>query len=959
MAEFGTDELLIEEYVLKRLIYVNSANHGYSELLLDEHLAMFGQNNVGKTASLAGTKLLLYPEVNFNQCEKKFKFIGNHGTFSQEDSYDFYFPDSKSFIALEVLNPEGAFCMVLYKTNNYSYGRFFIPLSYDELRPVFWDGETCDFNSELSIKSVKQFTIENGGLQTSDPAEIRALMFEGMRGTKKERQFCVLPMKDSRVDSIQAFKNIYQLAFDIKNSEENTLPNAIATLLEMGRGRDEERLSADLQQIADEYSEIVATQDQLQKLKNAEPVFKRVDENFKKLISKHKYFSALHRTLVNLLARASSSFNQRHEQVSLQLREARAAKTESENKATAANEEFIRLRSKIELKEEDKKRYKIKSQKIKALFVDLGFKTIEETLSYLDDKCSEINSRLTAYKQEDGIKKQLQADIAKRQQLQNQKAELSAYLADQSGSIAYQLNCAKSANIIYSLNKNLALAISPMTAEQRELVLRFTSMFAFDKAGMLTFLEKPLKDTKMEMYDLEKTIVEGRHQLADIERELKELIRRIEEHQGAVRDNDLAMLVANTEAELNAVEEKRNDIRIKDETEKRLQITEGSINKDRDRLTALQISLEEAKNQVQKLTSESNILQMAMRELEEEDQRLKRYQTVFQRMLPGERNVFLDVMADEIPEVTLTDEWFDNLHSLSGEIRDFESNIKGDLYNLLSKAPIDAVDQHQHYDSLNDLYKVVSSYADEYATLEYDLKQLYTSISSHNQFVSNQISELKTSKQFISNFVNEINEELNSKHVSNLSEINLRPVINARFESLLSTLEKQDIVDETLLEPEFYQSLTRFAEHYIDKKSRKLKMQHIIDRVSYEYTLEETGERVTKSQSGGTSSTITAFVLSVLLKKIIPDYVSLKMPIIVDEVSTLDFQNTKATIQQIGEHGFSIFCATPTFSGFISQNVGRWIMIDRARMKQPRVSKCHLHILPEHVESFGRINHEA
>src|SRR5690606_24855503 len=99
---------------------------------------------------------------------------------------------------------------------------------------------------------------------------------------------------------------------------------------------------------------------------------------------------------------------------------------------------------------------------------------------------------------------------------------------------------------------------------------------------------------------------------------------------------------------------KRNDIRIKDETEKRLQITEGSINKDRDRLTALQISLEEAKNQVQKLTSESNILQMAMRELEEEDQRLKRYQTVFQRMLPGERNVLLDVMADEIPEVTLT-----------------------------------------------------------------------------------------------------------------------------------------------------------------------------------------------------------------------------------------------------------------------------------------------------------------
>ncbi len=311
------------------------------------------------------------------------------------------------------------------------------------------------------------------------------------------------------------------------------------------------------------------------------------------------------------------------------------------------------------------------------------------------------------------------------------------------------------------------------------------------------------------------------------------------------------------------------------------------------------------------------------------------------------------------PEATLNDKWFDKIERLSSEVKELESKIKSDLYNLLNKAPITAIDPHQHYDSLADLSKAVSSYADEYATLEYDLNRLNTNISAHNQFVSNQISELKTSKQFISNFINEINEDLNSKHVSNLSEINLRPVINPRFESLLATLEKQDIVDETLLEPEFYASLTRFAEQFIDKKSRKLKMQDIIDKVAYEYTLEETGERVTKSQSGGTTSTITAFVLSALLRKIIPDYVSLKMPIIVDEVSTLDFKNTKATIQQIAEHGFSIFCATPTFSGFISQNVGRYIMIDRAKMKQPLVRKCHMHILPEHVESFGSMTCEA
>ncbi|MBM3006655.1 hypothetical protein, partial [Escherichia coli] len=88
-----------EDYILKRMGYVNYANHGYSEILLDEHLAMFADNNAGKTASLAGTKLLLYPEVNFNQCESKFKFEGKSGLFSKEDSYEFYFPDARSFVA--------------------------------------------------------------------------------------------------------------------------------------------------------------------------------------------------------------------------------------------------------------------------------------------------------------------------------------------------------------------------------------------------------------------------------------------------------------------------------------------------------------------------------------------------------------------------------------------------------------------------------------------------------------------------------------------------------------------------------------------------------------------------------------------------------------------------------------------------------------------------------------------
>ena len=51
-----------EHYSLRKIIYVNSATHGYSEFSIDRHMALFGQNNRGKTASLAGLKLALFPE---------------------------------------------------------------------------------------------------------------------------------------------------------------------------------------------------------------------------------------------------------------------------------------------------------------------------------------------------------------------------------------------------------------------------------------------------------------------------------------------------------------------------------------------------------------------------------------------------------------------------------------------------------------------------------------------------------------------------------------------------------------------------------------------------------------------------------------------------------------------------------------------------------------------------------
>jgi len=272
--------ILAEEYLLNRLVYVNSANHAYSELMLNTHMAMFGNNNVGKTASLAGMKLLLFPEVDFHRCESKFKFKGKEGVYSMEESYDFYFPDARSFIILEVNNPEGIFCMVLYKSNNYGYGRFFIPVSYDQMRTVFWDSETAQFADNISVSSLSQFTKKNAGQQLNDAKEITNLMFSSYRDVPARKRFCVLPLKDDRPNSIDAFRNIYQLAFETGSLKSNTLPNAIAALLEMGRSRDQERLDANLTELTEQHAELYQQGEWLQRISNTKPEYDAVKARY-------------------------------------------------------------------------------------------------------------------------------------------------------------------------------------------------------------------------------------------------------------------------------------------------------------------------------------------------------------------------------------------------------------------------------------------------------------------------------------------------------------------------------------------------------------------------------------------------------------------------------------------------------------------------------------------------------
>ncbi|MDO6677090.1 hypothetical protein [Shewanella sp. 4_MG-2023] len=949
--------LLTEEYILKRMVYVNSASHGYSEILLDHHLAMFGDNNAGKTASLAGTKLLLFPEVDFRNCGNKFRFEGKNGKYSMEESYDFYFPDHKSFIALEVENPEGMFCMVLYKMGNYRYGRFFVPLAYDEIRHVFWDEEESDFATELSIKSVQKFVKQSDGIQENSAKNIVYLMYDSIRGGLRDKRFCVLPLKDARPDSIEAFRNIYQLAFDTSDSETKSLPKAIATLLEMGRGRDEERLDANLSKLSEEHSQLVQKEGWLQSIANEYPTFQRITDNFGDVKSKVKLYSELYSSALRTVATAKQAYlieSEEHGKTAAPLkRKVQELQLTMNTLLGSVNKDS----SQLEYREKQLKRDNTKLAKTKQKIGAYGSTNVEDITSNLADYLREIESKLEQYKAENGVRDHLQRLISEKNKLRIMLSRNLTFVKETEKSTLHQLLDDTSSSLLSSLNKGLSQVLAPVTEEQRIRILKFSELLGKTDSGKLTLLGEDIPDCKYTTYDLNDIVQTVKIQIEDGSAELNKLEKEISVCSQAMRSGDNEKLIAEAEKDRKMTAQDIEDISGMASLESSIRIESDAIQKAREKLQSDNISLEGLKNKHAEISSVLGVAEHQQQLLVDQQRIIKSVDESLKTAL----SLFKPVKDEnlELQKIDLTEQLPIQLVNAATEVSKLKTSFSLLMHKLLTKVPLPNVEQHKDYLGFSELSEVVMAYEHQYATLDYDLNQHRNEIRSHNQLVSNQLNELKEAKRFLSDFISEINSELNEKHVSNLSEIKLNLSIDNRFKSLLATLEKHDIEDDTLLEADFYVSLAKFVESYFNKKTRRLKMHDIISSINYHYTLKETGETVTKSQSGGTTSTITAFVLSVLLRRLIPPYVTLKMPIIVDEISTLDFKNTDSTIKQISDHGFSIFCATPSFSGYISRKVGRWVMIDRKRVDKPIVSKCHMNILPHHIEGFGECEHET
>lgn len=949
--------ILTESYALIRLVYINSANHGYSEIMLDKHLAMFGRNNAGKTASLAGTKLLLFPEIDFFNCPEKFRFIGKNGPYSTEESYDFYFPDRRSFIILEVKNPEGIFCMVLYKTNNYGYGRFFIPVEYGDIRSIFWNIDDKNYAPDISIEAVSKFSKNRDGLQVTNANEIADLIFSSFRDVKAKKRFCVVPLKDGRKDSVLAFRRIYQLAFEVESTADVTLPAAVAALLEMGRSRDQERLDANLTQLSDEHSQLMQRRDWLQRLTNSQPLFESAKKTYYEAKQEQVDYSAFFRSVQDACTSAKHHFTPKIIELNSQYQTISNQLDSVNEKIELLIQKNSRAKGALELAELTKKRKSESLENSLKLRSSYGDKSVFEILEILNEDLNEQKNLLVQYQQEGGVQLQLAENLRARNILNANVLNLENLIANAQSTVLHQLESTEAINVFYSLNKAFANIVVDLDNHAKNSMHQFSSLFGKDGANCITFLGVSVNEIPFSVFDLDTQLAAWKEEIDKKRKRIRDIDKNIVDQKAAVQHDNIKDLLEKTKKEIISIEKDVNAIGGIGSLEREVEDTQNTI-------LEMKIGLDSDTNELNSLKNKQSELKGKWSEIKSIQERLKEQEVIIDMVDTSLKNArpygdVIDVDYEPYDIDKLSKEVAQKILERATVYNNSFTNFKSVIMQLQLELPHPELDNHQYYNDLLSYSNVVSAYENSFATLEYDRLQHLNAIRTHNQLVNNQLNELKESKSLLFNYVAEINRELNCKHISNLSHIELSLELNSSFLSLLETLEKHDIQDESLLEARFYESLAVFVDNYFNRKTRRLKLRDIISSITYRYTLAETGEPVKTGQSGGTTSTITAFVLAVLLKRITPEYVRLQMPIVVDEIGTIDYGNADSTIKQIAEHGFSIFCATPNFSAFIARKVGRWIMIDRAMVKHPLVSKCHMNILPHYCESYGEQMNES
>jgi len=928
-------------YAIRQLVFVNSAAYAYTEIRVDQHTALFGRNNLGKTSMLNALKLFLLPEENFKKCERKFGFCSRSGDFySAQESFKYYFPDQNSFILLEAENLYGSFCILLHRgRKEFSYARIVVPCAYDEMRHLFWDF-AADCNEglgapleTLSLASIQPKLSQLGGESLHDSKTIRERLFSYHPMSREEGRYCLLPLKQGGTDrELAAWKQLIHLAFDIGANDSRTLPDALATIIEGEKQRKSDELSVDLNQILQDYEQLRMERDELQRISNAREEWERFDTCYRQYETQSRDVGQFYVDLKAALAAEQSTIVPLIEKA---VKKHGAAQATLTNASTGFRDSSDRV-NRLEGRQAEQERQLKQSEEAVKRISDIqrahpGLDP-DELLAELQQQATR-KAAFVEDLQDEGRRQarmeQLNHDLIRdRQRRDRIKDQLEHFKP----TVLDQLN-PQAATVLYNLAPALAEATPVLDQPSCEVMQQFAGLFELAEDAWVLCGE-PVPNVTVSPYNpeavreqLEQQLIKLKGAIQEQELELKELLVSTRFTQAEQREKLKA-----EQAELSILKTHITLVKASDTHFQQFKKAQAS-------LAELQQQIADARHDSERYKKQYNeALGLEQQARESLDTLKVQKQTVSEQLgrleLLSNNHGVLQGWASSLKPVTRTlpEDALGVLERQCIEMGELQRELMEALRKLLSQQLLenDGSESYRVSFEMAHVKALRQQFERLFSTLEGQQMDYDNRVRAHNKHTSIQMDALRDAGRQIRGFIAEINREFGAYSVSNLEEVQFACDLHPRFQLLLSDLDKINLFGEELHDQRLYQRLNDFCDEFFrdsGRYGRVLQMHQLIEKVRYRFRLSGQDQFTENAQSNGTTSMVNSLLLSILLKRLLAQDAQICLPLVMDEMASIDQQNLQTAVEIAQQHGFVLFGASPDMSAEIVQAVRHYIYL--------------------------------
>lgn len=937
-------------YEISRLVLVDSAGFAYNEMQINRHSILLGDGNLGKSSALNALRLFLMPEVNFHKSRIKFAYRvpkEKNKFYSNDECYNHYLPSTRSHLVLEVENTEGVHCQILHRSGSHlGYGRIFAACPYDRIRHLFWNGEGDEYGIGQAVPDLSHRHITTQlkklGVQfeTANTREQLVTKLYTCDLTHPERsRYCLFPLMNNDPAQADSLRTLLLLLFET-GADSETVAKALASIIDSDNRHQDDALNWDIDAFFARHEELEANGIRLNRIEKGRG-------RFNQLLKQHQRYCQLDQTEQDFVDYASwleDCYNDvaaKRDALLPQISDAKSAVTVTEEILRKHTNQKKELDSTIRLRTKDLKRCSDIYNRAETLINSYpeGFSR-DEMLSILQEEKESATQTLEALNDE-GLAAERRARLDEMiRQTNHEIDDLVAQDQQKLNRLSRQLPD-------YVMQRLLAInpAFSRMhsdvglTDQQKSTLTGFAELLEEQETGKDFFLFHQV----FRRPDLAALEADYTRQIED----KRAIVVKYEQEKKTLRSTDdptqRQKKITHEQEKLAAARQAIEDLEEYASVSRQMPRLEAEISEAREQ-TAIEkgsieregVVLDEKRSALAALENQRNDSNRILGELKSREELCSNIALNWPRLQRARNQLKPDHerFAKTTPEE-------DFLRSIQAEMREYDQlrqdivqavqafvrddRIVDDEDRVLTEAPDGR--------AINQTLKRIRQ---AYENLPQNLEQHRNDVEQHNQGVAGYIHFIQRHSDHISRFQSQVNDAFKTARINDLSTIELQIHLHPTFKNLLRDLEKQDVYGGELLTRQFYDRLKAFVTEFFKDGVPRLTMAQIIRDMSYRYKKGDSQQWETKAQSNSTTALITLELVQSLLGRLQKAGTSLKLPMILDEVSTVNVSQFDWLLPHLEQRGYSLMAAgTYSTSADLIYKIGNRYELGRMKTDHP------------------------